>query len=114
MKTLENLIPKLLEKTSDGSLSWEQTQIPQKFQASIGKYVVEIWDWTSEDDGTEGVSLSIRPSTEVQLSDLIYFDKYSSRYQKLEELHGYARRSALKIDRMIGEVEKTLDDLFPF
>ena len=114
MKTLETLIPKLLEKTSDGSLDWTQGDSPSKFQTHIGKHSIDIWEWVSEEDGSEGASLAIKPKGVIPYSDVVYYDKYSSRYEKLQELYSYARRSALKIDHMIIEVEKELDDLLRF
>ncbi|MDP9571480.1 UNVERIFIED_ORG: hypothetical protein J2W66_001965 [Agrobacterium larrymoorei] len=114
MKTLENLVPKLIEKTADSSLDWSVGNTSQTFDASIGKYIISIWSWTSEEDGTEGLSIGIKPHGAVAMSDIVAFDKYSPRHEKLDELYGAARRSALKIDRMIIEVEKDLDNLFPF
>ncbi len=114
MKTLENLVPKLLEKTRDGSLDWTQGLSDQQFNVPIGKNLISVWSWTSEEDGTDGVSIGIRPINALTMSDAIAFDKYSAQYDKLYELYATARRNALKVDRMIIEVEKDLDELFPF
>ncbi|MBO0124403.1 hypothetical protein [Agrobacterium sp. OT33] len=114
MKTLENLVPKLIEKTSDKSLDWTPGEHSQIFEAEIGKHAIAVWEWTSDEDGTEGVSLGIKPIGAKTFSDVVFYDKYSPRHDKFLELYSCARRSALKIDRMIAEVEKDLEGLFPF
>lgn len=114
MRTLEELVPKLLAKTADGSLDWSQGNDASTFHAKIGQYVIAVWSWFNTDDGSEGNAIAIKPIEAQNYSDVVLADKYAPKHEKLEELYGYARRSALKVDRMIIQVDKDLDDLFPF
>ncbi len=114
MKTLEDLIPKLTEKTRDGSLTWHLGLGSDGYKTTFGKYRVDVWKWQEEDE-TEGISVGLKIGDNAEeFIDSIYYDTYSSRYPKFGELHSMARRNALKIDKIIAEADEELDKTFPF
>ena len=110
MRTLEDLVPKLIEKTKTGSVKWRQTELPSKFDATVGRQEIVVWEWTDEDDETKGISIGIRSAGSPGLADVIYYNSFSQNYQKLEDLHNSARRSALNVEKMVDELDAALDD----
>lgn len=114
MRTLEDITPKLIEKTRDGSISWDKGIGNDGYKTILGNYAFHVWAWEDE-DGTEGISIGLRPKTdEGSFLDTIYHDKYSNKYHNLTDLHGMARRSALRLDKIIDEIDNELDNRFPF
>ncbi|WP_411034307.1 hypothetical protein [Shinella sp. BYT-45] len=112
MKTLEDLIPKLVEKTRDGSLSWSQGIGNDGYKTTFGKYRVDVWQWQDEDE-TEGITVGLKiGDNATDFIDKVYYDTYSSRYSRLDDLYSMARRSALKIDKIIEDVDVELDKTF--
>lgn len=111
MKTIEDLIPKLVEKTRQGALTWSKAETTDNFKATLKNYLAQVWEWTDQEDGSEGISFSVKPIRNPENFDTIYYDKYSSKYNRLKELFDVARRSALNLDKMVDDIEAELDDL---
>ena len=115
MKTLEDIIPKITERTKDGSLKWETSPITDAYLAPLGKYYVRTWTWTDENDGTNGISIGLlKTKSESTFIETVYTDTFSTKYSRYEELHSYARRSALNLNKIIDDIDKELDDMLPF
>lgn len=113
MRTIESLVPTLIEKTNNGSLSWTKMKPPSTgFRAGIGKYFVQVWEWTEADSETEGITVGINDSSDVQIDHLIV-DQYSSRHNTFQELYMAARRNALGLDEALDEIASELEKLFP-
>ncbi|MBD9445740.1 MULTISPECIES: hypothetical protein [unclassified Rhizobium] len=113
MKTLEDLIPKLSDKTRDGSIRWMPGPNTQ-YKTEFGKFRVHVWKWQEPEDETEGISIGLRTGDDNNpFLDVIAFDTYSSRYSRLDDLYSMARRSALQIDLIIEDADAELDKMFP-
>lgn len=114
MRTIESLVPSLIQKTNDGSLTWTKAKSPSAaFQASVGKYFVLVWEWSDHETETSGVTVGINDSTGEQLDHLMV-DQYSSRHTLFTELFMSARRNALGLDRALDEIADELEKLLPF
>ncbi len=115
MKTLEDLIPVLIERTKEGLVNWrERDGYKNHFEASVhSKYNVSTWEWEDE-NGVEGISIGLRPIDATTVIDSIAYDTFSSKYGKIEELFKIAKRKALNLDVVIEEIYKELDDMIPF
>lgn len=109
MKTLEDLIPKITERTNDGTISWSPGINDKTFKTKLGKYFLFVWKW-SEPDETEGISIGIKADEkdEVYL-DVIGYDTYSFKHSKFEDFYMLARRSTLQLNKIIAEIEVELD-----
>ncbi len=107
------IIDRLYQKTSLGSIAWEETSDKNAFQANVGNYIVQVvkeYDGESEDwyskillrnyDGTlideilPGHLRDIKPSERPDL----HF------WQIFDELHESARRYALGVDKAYDEL----------
>lgn len=114
MRTLEDIVPKLVSKTQDGSINWEAGSGPGTYQTTIGKYSFQVWEWEDE-DGITGISIGIRNlGKDSEMLDTLIFDKFSSKHHKMREFFGMARRNALNLDRIISEIDDELDKILPF
>lgn len=115
MKTLEDIVNKLISKTKDGSISWLPGIGSAGFKVNIGKYDVHIWVWEDE-DGAKGVSVGVREKdvTTGEFVDIAAHDVYSAQYAKFYDLYWMAKRSGLKLDKIINEIDDELDSKFPF
>lgn len=113
MRTIESLVPSLIEKTNDGSLTWTKAKPPTAgFQAGVGKYIVHVFEWKDENE-TEGITVAINDSSDTQIDHLIV-DQYSTRFNGFQELYMAARRKALGLDKALDEIADELDRLLPF
>lgn len=81
------------------------------FYVNVGKYTISTWEWSDQENDVEGYSVGIYEG-EKQL-DFVRADPYSPRYSRLEDFYRMARRSALNVESIIDEIEKTLGKLQP-
>jgi len=109
MKTIEDLVPKLLIKTNEGSLRWKETQSSETYEAEMKNNSIRIWEWEDQNDGSEGITIAVMKGTEVL--DSIYYDKYAIQYERFRLLYAAARRSALSLDKVYDALDDELDDL---
>lgn len=111
MQSLEDLIDPISEATNSGGLVWEEDG-PTKFSVSVGNYTILIWQWADEDDGSSGISVGLKEKGHRTSSlDSIVANEYSARYDRVSEFYGLARRSALKVDKIISDLKNDLKAL---
>jgi hypothetical protein len=107
MRSLTTLLPKLLAATDTRTLVWESAQVG--YSASLGNFTVRIWEWSDEADREiSGVSVNLNDKRGNKL-DEIESDQFSASYPQLRELYSAVRRSALKVDQVIEQLESELD-----
>lgn len=113
MATTTDILTKLIEKSRDGKIAWRETSSKQKFLTMLGE---------------TGISISLDATTDVYELQILdthgrVIESMSARYapygilpsrvrqlmNNLKELHGIARRSALKVDSTLEELASRLD-----
>jgi hypothetical protein len=113
MRSLNSIIPRLLHATDGGRLTWEHAKSASKFFVNAQGVNIEIWEWTDQ-NSPENIGVTIRlidhRGTEL---DEIMLDQFSAQYPQLRELYLAARRSALKVDEVIGKLDNYLKLLGP-
>lgn len=112
MKSLDTLIPRLKQATLDGKLKWGKDQW-SAYTCTLGKTSIKVWNWSSPEDDTTGVSVNLYRgnSSNGEVLDAVIADQFDSAYANVFELYSVARRSALNVDAVISEIEDELDKL---
>ena len=111
MNELEKILDGLIQRTSDGTLSWTRTAINNKFATSIDTISVVIGESNRGQGGIPG-----QPRLEIinergDLAEVIQVEDRSPIEQdrKLNRLHELARRSALDIQSTLEKLAKALE-----
>lgn len=105
MAQITEVLAKLLERTSQGKVSWRPTAAEQTFVAVIGNVSLMI----QKNRGSYPVlRIFTRDGREVEELDGETPEGFSSKDQ-LKELHQKARHIALEADSLIDELLKVLE-----
>jgi hypothetical protein len=109
----KNIIEKLLEKTRQRRVEWEQTY-SSSFRCSVGSGDGDSFSFTVSRD-SDG-AFSFRMSDElnntilqVASNDLPTSPQEEEVYQMIEELYDLARRQALKVEQKLELASSILD-----
>ncbi|HEY4922142.1 MAG TPA: hypothetical protein VII40_18715 [Xanthobacteraceae bacterium] len=103
--TIEDLIPVLWEKTKAGKIMWEALSGPS-FIARVNTIGVEVLHTR------EGFARMSLRDEQGRLLESIDIEQLASPLdRKLDELYDMARRQALKVDDVLGDVKAALDRL---
>lgn len=105
MRSIENLIPSIIEATHNGKLAWENNWSTQ-YQTTLAGYHIQVWNWSDENDGSTGYSISL--SRGDQVVDTMRASEYGSNYGILETVFEAARRSYFRVDSIIDTLEDEL------
>jgi hypothetical protein len=105
MRTIENLLPKLITATEDDRVVWHKSGFA--FEAGISGFKVRVWQWHDENSDSTGYTVQLLSADDVVLDD-IRANEYSANFTQLEELHGFARRSYNGVDEIIGKLVNAL------
>jgi len=90
------LIAQLLQKTKDGTLTWEDSALPNQFVAAVGGKVTFVLD-----DRGITTTLTMRDFLD---RDLVHLEGDP----RIGELFDIARRRALRVDETLDEVIQSL------
>jgi hypothetical protein len=112
MKSLQTLIPKLVQATQNGKLNWEEHEYGG-YQCPLGSSTVRVWAWSNPDAEEQGISATLYHgrSLGAAVLDSVVANEFDSDHGTLSELFSVARRSALNVDKVISEIEDQLDNL---
>ena len=58
MRSVEDILDSLIDATEDGKLEWE-LETPGRYVASLPRHRIRIWEWQSENDGIDGVTVQL-------------------------------------------------------
>ena len=112
------LIKKLVQATSAGTIQWEPTATEEVYQAAFPSYGVRIWR-DRQNEG-EDIVLSIINSDGYSI-DEVRDSSFAGRelgpqqpYRVMLDLFQAARRRALGAEQAIDSILKDIDDLPPF
>lgn len=107
MKNVMNLVPDAIAATNAKALKWSRDTMPDNdFSTKVGKYVLNVWQWINDDDGTEHYSISIRHNDDT--IDVQKFDEKQANLNGVKELFECAKYSFLNIDDVIDEMTEIL------
>ncbi|UYO42747.1 hypothetical protein KQX63_15200 [Rhodopseudomonas palustris] len=111
MKTLEDLLPKLIKSTEDKKLTWIVSSTG--FECHIGNQDVKTWAWFDEGSETNFVTVQLRagPDFNPTILDSVTAGDFESNYNIVSSLHSAARRSAHNVDAIIENISDKLDKL---
>ena len=108
---IAKILEKLNEKTTQGKIQWEQTNIPDIFQTSFPEYSVRILRQTDEYEygdyilqlyNSEGILLET--ANDVDIKTVL-----EESNQIMRNLYETARRIALKVDESLDSIIAELD-----
>lgn len=104
MANVQEIIPKLLERTDQGKINWGPTASEDTFAAVIGNWSVSV-----------AIPRHIAmPTIRIhdgsgQLLEQLSLSRSDANYRSLQELHRKAKRNALGIDRQLEGLLAELD-----
>ena len=112
MRSLADLIPKLLAATNAKKLAWEKSVLGgQTFKTQLGEIEVGVWGWLDDStDQIEGVTANLVGKS-GQILDEVKRDEFAAGYNEVRELLLAARRSALNVEDVIADLDAKLDKL---
>jgi hypothetical protein len=105
------LVKRLLDRTSDGSLTWEETGLDGVFQASLPKFAVQVLPI-----GDDYLVRLIDADGEVidSVSDPELTEYLEDSFLKMRDLYQIARRSALGVEKALDSILESLNEDEPF
>ncbi len=110
MRTIDDILPTLVDATNSGKLDWRQGDIDDGYSVPIGPvFTFLVWHWFDDIEETSGFTAQLRKGTIVV--DALRATQYSPKFGALEAVHEAARRSYYNVDEAIGEVEGELAKL---
>lgn len=119
MRTVEDLVPEIVAATIAGKLEWKEIA---SFSSSpwywvpLGRRSIVTYAWQTDDGERTGYAVSLvsggsEPNFPMDVIDSISDDEYGPTFSLVRELYQAARRSALQVDSVVGEVEDFLKGL---
>ena len=112
---MARLLARLVEKTDQGKVSWEETEQTDVYQAAFPGYSVRISYREATGLlalGTTDYLLSIFNEDGTQIdeaSDVDLKSDYSDSFNRMKKLHEDARRKALGVDEALDKILAELD-----
>ena len=112
MRSVEDLLEPLAQMTKAGKLNWSFknrliSDNANNFVLALSNYEVVIWKGMSPATGAEGVGIQILGEGKHVLDETAA-DEFSPRYIALKALFDDARRSANKVEAVVGDIERQL------
>jgi len=109
----KDIIRKLLEKTRQRKVDWEQTSFMSSFQCTLAASDPDSFSFTVfSDEGGLGLRMSDQDNNTIFIArsnDLPTSPTEEEVSNMIEEIYGLARRQALKIDRKLVAAADLLD-----
>jgi|SRR5208282_2160562 len=109
----KEVIKRLLEKTRQRKVDWEQTSFMDSFRCTLAAADADSFSFTVfGDEGGLGLRMSDQDNTTIFIArsnDLPTSPAEEEVSNMIEEIYGLARRQALKIDRKLVAVADLLD-----
>jgi hypothetical protein len=109
----KGIIKKLLEKTRQGKVDWEQTSYMGQFQCTLASADTESFAFTVfSDEGRLALRMRDHDSNTIFLArsnDLPTSPEEEEVSQMIEDIYDLARRQALKIDYKLEQAAALLD-----
>ncbi len=120
-KKFAMLVEKLYNKTIDGDIEWEKTDIEGVFQASFPNYSIRLSTekihYQEDDTITEYYYFNIYNSEGKLIESTDNYqlsDSLEDSYDKMEKMYHIARRRSLGVEKAIDDLLSELDDDLPF
>jgi len=105
--SLRSLVPVMIEKTHQGKIKWEYAGA-NNFTAQFPDYVLRI----EFDPGSESVDYQLHIVDQAgNIIETYTPGRRSPASDELANLYELARRQALKVDKMLDDLERRLKDL---
>src|ERR1700712_3449228 len=102
MRSLSDLIPKIVAATEKGKLTWNNAA-GSGYVLSMGDNEIRTWQWTDPaSEETTGITVQLVDG--VTVLDDIVTTEYGAKYEQARDLYSAARRSANKVDGIIGKL----------
>jgi len=116
------LIIRLLDRTNEGKVEWEETDIEGVYQASFRSHSVQIARKPARGDpeGAEDIVLAVynqegKLIDEIGDPDLVQFGLSTQEaFQLMSKLYETARRYAMGVEQAIDNLLQELNDDIPF
>lgn len=114
-RKLASIVEKLMEKTSNGELEWQNTERKDTYQVVLARFAVRIF--SREGDGGIDIVVQVINQDGVIVEEIADPDMrglMSEPYTRMSELLEDARRSAMGVDAALDALlqELTKDDPF--
>ena len=108
-----NLVKKIHEKTLNGDIHWEETEMEGIYQAAFPNYTVRIYENLSRDeDSSMYYTLSIFNGEGKRIEDITTWDLFkdhSESYTLMQELYKAARGIAMGVETAIDDILTSLE-----
>ena len=107
------IIQKLLDRTREGKVAWEEAT--RGFKAQVGLYTFRVF--SSDEGGDTTVRLTMRDDRDSEIFEVTLTDdpptiaQYRQIVANLKEIYELARRKALNVEEKLGEVSGLLDQM---
>ncbi len=116
MRSIEDLVPEVTAATLDGRLRWRKTDgfLPDAYWTTIQNFSILTYTWTTPDGEHSGYTVSLVrgvPNYPIDELDTVADDEFGPKYSSVRTLYTAARRSALNVDVVVGELEAYLESL---
>jgi len=105
------LVKKLVQRTVEGKVPWEQTESDGVFQAAFPGYAVRIFSRLEENRFDYVLCLFNEEGVKIEeVTDVDLRDKIPAAFLIMKEMHDAARRKAMGVeealDRILAELDK--------
>jgi hypothetical protein len=111
MQSIEDLIDPIIEATNEGALRWKD-EGGGSFLLKLDGYNIIGWSWVDENDGSSGITVQLRSAAPAsEMLDGASASEFSPRYERLSKFLGVARRSALNVDKIIGDIKSDIEKI---
>jgi hypothetical protein len=103
-----SLLQKLYQRTSEGRVPWQETEMPEVFQAAFPGYAVRIHH--DPDSGDIVLSLFNEEGAQIEeVTDEDIKNELQNSFTLMKDLYDTARRTAMGVEEALDKILAELD-----